>query len=131
MKPFACNYCEYSSNYKHDLKRHLKRHINQPHMNQQIPEQVSEHQSISSGGYPVQALNLSNNINIPKCPPNQVINIEAPTSQPYLPQHHSPHQPIKKIPTIHNDEHEYFDLRLKENFKLIHTYSDYQLNLCT
>ena len=121
MKPFACNYCEYSSNYKHDLKRHLKRHINQPHMNQQIPEQVSEHQSISSGGYPVQALNLSNNINIPKCPPNQVINIEAPTSQPYLPQHHSPHQPIKKIPTIHNDEHEYFDLRLKENFKLFIT----------
>ena len=119
MKPFACNYCEYSSNYKHDLKRHLKRHNIQPQINpseqtqinpsEQWSQQQQQHQNITSGGYPVQALNLSNNVNIPKCPPNQVINIHSPNLS----------QPTNRGKAIFkNDFDENFDIRLKENFKL-------------
>ena len=118
MKPFACNYCEYSSNYKHDLKRHLKRHNIQPQINPSEQTQINpseqwsqqqQQQNITSGGYPVQALNLSNNVNIPKCPPNQVINIHPPNV---------PQSTIKGKPIFRNDFEENFDIRLKENFKL-------------
>ena len=111
MKPHACNQCNYSSNYKHDLKRHQKVHFQETFPNSRIDKE----QFISSNGYPVQAMNLSNNINLPECAPNQVINIQPP---------HSSHQnslisPIKKKPIIQNNNStKRFDLRLKENFKL-------------
>ena len=110
MKPFACTYCEYSSNYAHNLKRHLLRHgLQQSNLkDQRVEEQQStsnEQQQISSG-YPTQALNLSNNIQIPPTT-KQIINIHPPKNTTFF-----------KKPIIHGENYEYFDVRLKENFKL-------------
>ena len=110
MKPYACTQCNYTSNYKHDLKRHQKVHFREAFPNSRNDKQ----QFISSNGYPVQAMNLSNNINVPECPPNQVINIQPPQSS-----HQNPLFPHIKKPIIQNNNPtRRFDLRLKENFKL-------------
>ena len=111
MKPYACDRCSYSSNYKHDLKRHQKVHFPETYSNSRI----EKNQSISTSGYPVQAMNLSNHINVPQCAPNQVINIQPPHS--YINPSTSSNKK-KKIPVIHDNSSQKFDLRLKENFKL-------------
>ena len=111
MKPYACDRCSYSSNYKHDLKRHQKVHFPEAYSNSRI----EKNQSISTSGYPVQAMNLSNHINVPQCTPNQVINIQPPHS--YINPSTSSNKK-KKIPVIHDNSSQKFDLRLKENFKL-------------
>ena len=41
-----------------------------------LPESYS-----TANGYPAKAMNLSNHINFPQQPPNQVINIQTPTKQ--------------------------------------------------
>ena len=114
MKPYACDSCSYSSNYKYDLKRHQKVHFPETYSNSRI----EKNQSISSSGYPVQAMNLSNHINVPQCTPNQVINIQPPHFQSsYI--NPSTSNKKKKMPIIiHDDSSQKFDLRLKENFKL-------------
>ena len=111
MKPYACDRCSYSSNYKYDLKRHQKVHFPETFSNSRI----EKNQSISTSGYPVQAMNLSNHINVPQCTPNQVINIQPPHS--YINPSTSSSKK-KKIPVIHDNSSQKFDLRLKENFKL-------------
>ena len=111
MKPYACDRCSYSSNYKYDLKRHQKVHFPETFSNSRI----EKNQSISTSGYPVQAMNLSNHINVPQCTPNQVINIQPPHS--YINPSTSSNKK-KKIPVIHDNSSQKFDLRLKENFKL-------------
>ena len=114
MKPYACDSCSYSSNYKYDLKRHQKVHFPETYSNSRI----EKNQSISTSGYPVQAMNLSNHINVPQCTPNQVINIQPPHFQSsYI--NPSTSNKKKKMPIIiHDDSSQKFDLRLKENFKL-------------
>ena len=114
MKPYACDSCSYSSNYKYDLKRHQKVHFPETYSNSRI----EKNQSISTSGYPVQAINLSNHINVPQCTPNQVINIQPPHFQSsYI--NPSTSNKKKKMPIIiHDDSSQKFDLRLKENFKL-------------
>jgi hypothetical protein len=75
---------------------------------QRVEEQQStsnEQQQIISG-YPTQALNLSNNIQIPPTT-KQIINIHPPKNTTFI-----------KKPIIHDENYEYFDVRLKENFKL-------------
>ena len=113
MKPYACDSCSYSSNYKYDLKRHQKVHYPETYSNSRI----EKNQSISTSGYPVQAMNLSNHVNVPQCPPNQVINIQPPHSH-INPSSSSNNNKKKKIPVIHDNSSQKFDLRLKENFKL-------------
>ena len=108
MKPFACDQCTYSTNYNHDLRRHKRTHgasklawLQTPggnHGASKLPQPGGTQQTTLGGGG--QALNLSNNINIPPQPTHQVINIQ-PTSPWY-------NQPTP----------EYYDVRLKENFKL-------------
>ena len=113
MKPYACDSCSYSSNYKYDLKRHQKVHYPETYSNSRI----EKNQSISTSGYPVQAMNLSNHVNVPQCPPNQVINIQPPHSH-INPSSSNNNKKKKKIPVIHDNSSQKFDLRLKENFKL-------------
>ena len=108
MKPFACDQCTYSTNYNHDLRRHKRTHgasklawLQTPggnHAASKLPQPGGTQQTTLGGGG--QALNLSNNINVPPQPTHQVINIQ-PTSPWY-------NQPTP----------EYYDVRLKENFKL-------------
>jgi len=95
---------------RHNLKRHLLRHgLQQSNLkDQRVEEQQStsnEQQQIISG-YPTQALNLSNNIQIPPTT-KQIINIHPPKNTTFI-----------KKPIIHDENYEYFDVRLKENFKL-------------
>ena len=108
MKPFACDQCTYSSNYNHDLRRHKRTHDASKlawsqtprgnHDASKLPPSGGTQQTTLGGGG--QALNLSNNINIPPQPTHQVINIHS-------------------TPTWHNQPTpEYYDVRLKENFKL-------------
>ena len=112
MKPFACEYCSYSSNYKHDLKRHQKTHQN--HDDQQnITQHEQQINSSHTVGYPVQALNLANNIQVPATT-KQIINIQPPsttTTTPHITTN------VKK-PIIHDENNNSFDIRLKENFKI-------------
>ena len=61
MKRYTCDSCSYSSNYNYDLKRHKKIHS-------YSNSRIEKNQSISTSGYPVQAMNLSNHINVPQCP---------------------------------------------------------------
>ena len=96
MKRHVCNYCEFSTEYKPNLNRHYKRKHStevasaslgapssqaQPYTlegsSRSMVPLPPHHQQIN--GYPGQALNLSNNINIPPQPSHQVINIH-PTS---------------------------------------------------
>ena len=106
---FSCNHCSYNTEYKHNLTRHLKRHnvnrynVNRYNVNHHDGE-ITQHEQIQnvSKGYPVQALNLSNNINTPPTT-KQIINIQPPSN----PCSHA--KPF---------EREYFDIRLKENFKI-------------
>ena len=115
MKPHACDQCDYRSNYKHDLKRHQKVHSTQSYSKSRDDNQ----QYISTSGFPVQALNLSNNINVPHATPNQVINIQPPPiHSPHTKPLISPIEVKKKKPVIHDISSRKFDLRLKENFKL-------------
>ena len=124
MHPYSCNFCHYSSAYKHNYERHLKIHNrgseeennqprnnhprnNQPKNNHARNDYHQQQQVHNVSGYPVQALNLANNIQIP--PPsttNQIINIQPPNP------------PIVKKPVLHGYNHKYFDIRLKENFKV-------------
>ena len=94
MKSFTCNYCAFSSEYKYNLERHLKK-VHKTHVSSQIQPSTLEgpYSSTLEGpyssmaplppstqqinGYPGQALNLSNNINIPPQPSHQVINIHS------------------------------------------------------
>ena len=110
--PFTCTYCEYSSNYAHNLKRHLLRHgMQQTNLKEQRVEgehsSSNEQQQQIISGYPTQALNLSNNIQIPPTTTKQIINIHPPNNTTSF-----------KKPIIHDENYEYFDIRLKENFKL-------------
>ena len=64
----------------------------------------------TGGGYPAQTLNVANanHVNVPQCAPQQVINIQPPPL----------HSTLHNIDNTRDEEGEYFDLRLKENFKL-------------
>ena len=118
MNQFTCNVCNFSSNYKYNLKRHLLTH------NKKLSTTVNEHslnvinqpndqqQLINTSPYPVQALNLSNNVQIPPST-KQIINIQPPPPPPVNPQ-----PPPSRKPIIHEDDGKFFDVRLKENFKL-------------
>lgn len=106
MKPFQCTYCAYSSNYKHDLKRHLKRHgidsDNVSQFQQPFQQQIPEMQKINTQSpYLNQAINFSNSISVP---PQQIINIQPP-------------QNFRK-PIFYDNQEEFYDIRLKENFKM-------------
>ena len=66
-----------------------------------------------------QAVNLSNNVQVPPTT-NQIINIQPPSSsstsnsisqQPF-------HFNKNKKPMMHNENNQYYDIRLKENFKI-------------
>ena len=111
VNSFQCSRCNYSSNYSHNLKRHMKTHYSQPSQ-----QPLQQGQGVTTGGgYPVQALNVANHVNVPQCPPQQVINIQPPPLRP-LPSTFS-----NIMNTETKDEgagEECFDLRLKENFKL-------------
>ena len=96
MKPYACDSCSYSSNYNYDLTRHKKIHFPETYSNSRI----ERNQSISTSGYPVQAINLSNHINVPQCSPNQDINIQPPHSQSSYIVPSSSSNKKKKIPVI-------------------------------
>jgi hypothetical protein len=117
MKEFACEYCNYSSNYKHDLKRHSKIHQNHEPSQQQHhepPQQHHEQWINTKHGYPVQALNVANNIQVPPTA-KQIINIQSPSTTA---AYHSIIPQVKK-PIIHNNiDNSFFDIRLKENFKI-------------
>ena len=111
MNPFTCSFCNYSSIYKQNRDRHIKIHNKsneQPvkHKHKQFQHQQSDlQQEQSITGMPTQALNLANNIQVPPTT-KQIINIQAP-------------QPIpNKKPILHGEKNDYFDVRLKENFKL-------------
>ena len=117
-KMFKCNNCHYTSNYKSNVKRHQMLHdtnssiiqnnqpssltIKHPSSNMKINDQQID------ASYPVQALNLANNIHIPPTT-KQVINIQPPANVVVTPT---------KKPVIHDANKKYFDIRLKENFKL-------------
>ena len=146
MKPFTCTQCSYSSNYKHDLKRHYKIHNKQPFPQQNSlsndqpqPQQSSpstsipavdsssnhqpQHQQmIQSHGLPAQALNLANNIQVPPTT-SQIINIGQPalsstTTTTPLSSFPKYETKPKKTNILGDDSNEFYDIRLKENFKL-------------
>ena len=145
MKPFTCTQCSYSSNYKHDLKRHNKIHNKQPFPQQnslsndqpqpkqsspststQAVDSSSNHQlqhqqMIQSHGLPTQALNLANNIQVPPTT-SQIINIGQPalSSTTTTPLSSFPKYETKpkKTNILGDDSNEFYDIRLKENFKL-------------
>ena len=99
---YQCDFCSFRSNYKYNVNRHIKT----------VHQTSNDETSITQiPGGPVQALNLSNNINVPDCPPSQVINIQPPAA-PATPAT----RPKKTV--IHRGNQEHFDIRLKENFKL-------------
>ena len=146
MKPFTCTQCSYSSNYKHDLKRHYKIHNKQPFPQQnslsndqpqpkqsspstsmQAVDSSSNHQlqhqqMIQSHGLPTQALNLANNIQVPPTT-SQIINIGQPalsstTTTTPLSSFPKYETKPKKTNILGDDSNEFYDIRLKENFKL-------------
>merc|ERR1711973_867527 len=108
---YACNNCRFTSNYKYNVKRHQVVHNVMPSITQN-GQQATLNQSSNSEiqridtPYPVQALDLANNVQIPPTT-QQIINIQPPTNR----------STIKK-PVIHEDNQKFFDVRLKENFKL-------------
>ena len=106
MGPFQCTYCAYSSNYNHNLTRHLKRHgiygesVSQ--YQQPFQQQIPQMQKINTQSpYLNQAINFSNSISVP---PQQIINIQPP-------------QNFRK-PICYDNQDEFYDIRLKENFKM-------------
>ena len=109
---FKCDNCYYTSNYKYNVNRHQVVHNAMPSITQNNQQTTLNHQSSNreiqriDTPYPVQALNLANNVQIPPTT-QQIINIQPPTNR----------LPIKK-PVIHEDNQKFFDVRLKENFKL-------------
>ena len=109
---FKCDNCHYTSNYKYNVNRHQVVHNAMPSITQNNQQTTLNHQSSNreiqriDTPYPVQALNLANNVQIPPTT-QQIINIQPPTNR----------LPIKK-PVIHEDNQKFFDVRLKENFKL-------------
>ena len=139
MKPFTCTQCSYSSNYKHDLKRHYQIHNknDQPQTQQSSPStstpavdsssnhQPQHQQMIQSHGLPAQALNLANNIQVPPTT-SQIINIGQPapssssttTTTTPLSSFHKYETKPKKTTILGDDSNEFYDIRLKENFKL-------------
>ena len=138
MKPFTCTQCSYSSNYKHDLKRHYQIHNknDQPQTQQSSPStstpavdsssnhQPQHQQMIQSHGLPAQALNLANNIQVPPTT-SQIINIGQPapsssstTTTTPLSSFHKYETKPEKTTILGDDSNEFYDIRLKENFKL-------------
>ena len=131
MVQHTCDTCGYSTHRKDNYNRHLTRH-NQPHLNQQQPQphlnqqqphlnqqqQQQQHQQqpqqLINTQWPQhsQNINLSNQINVPPPTPQQVINIQPPQQQ----QQQIPN----KKPIIYGEsaKDEFFDIRLKENFKM-------------
>ena len=101
MNLYKCDYCHYQTNREYNLRRHLKLH--------NAPISTRDYQQISTP-HGTQALNLSNQINLPSNP-TQVINIHG--------SGHINREFIKKpINFDDDDKGDYFDLRLKEYFKL-------------
>lgn len=59
----------------------MKRHPNSvtpPNMPTQQQQSGDQLQRLTVGGAPVQAMNVSNHVNVPPGPPHQVINIQPP-----------------------------------------------------
>ena len=101
MDQYTCDQCGYSTYRKDNYKRHLKTHSyphEQPHQQQQFPQQRKFN---TQSPYLNQAINFSNSISVP---PQQIINIQPP-------------QNFKK-PIFYDNQDEFFDIRLKENFKM-------------
>ena len=129
MKKFQCNFCSYSSNYKHDVKRHSiakhpdngivydNRQMTNPHNNNNNNQMINPHNSSQMinpnphNNGSTQALNVANNFNIPSVP-SQIINIQPPN--PVV----SRGNENKKKPIMMNSHQDKYDIRLKETFKM-------------
>ena len=109
MKPFSCSTCNNfsSKKYPNNLTRHMKFIHTNPAPTHLQPLQHGQGVT-TGGGYPAQTLNVANHVNVPQCVPQQVINIQPPPL----------HSTLHNIDNTRDEEGEYFDLRLKENFKL-------------
>ena len=88
--------------------------------------QPQHQQMIQSHGLPTQALNLANNIQVPPTT-SQIINIGQPapsssstttTTTTPLSSFHKYETKPKKTTILGDDSNEFYDIRLKENFKL-------------
>ena len=89
--------------------------------------QLQHQQMIQSHGLPTQALNLANNIQVPPTT-SQIINIGQPapssssttttTTTTPLSSFHKYETKPKKTTILGDDSNEFYDIRLKENFKL-------------
>ena len=88
--------------------------------------QPQHQQMIQSHGLPAQALNLANNIQVPPTT-SQIINIGQPapsssstttTTTTPLSSFHKYETKPKKTTILGDDSNEFYDIRLKENFKL-------------
>ena len=106
--------CNYTSNYNYNVKRHRLIHNKKNQSDTQNDDTQSINQSSTSKNqvinspYPVQAINLANNVQIPPTT-KQIINIQPPTNISTS---------IIRKPVLHDDNQKFFDVRLKENFKL-------------
>ena len=103
---YQCQRCNFSTHYKWNFKRHQLVHsLPQEEGISQSTPHTGKGMSIQNAGTPSQAINLSNNINTLPVP-QQIINISPPQ-----------YNPVKT--TVDLDNNEYFDIRLKENFKIL------------
>ena len=101
MNFYKCDYCHYQTNREYNFRRHSKIHNNAS----------TTHQQQIATPHGTQAINLSNQIQLPSLhTPTQVINIHG--------SGHMNRESIKKPINFDDDKVDYFDLRLKEYFKL-------------
>ena len=140
--PFKCQYCIYSSKYKHDLKRHLKN----------IHGDTKSISSLKHSNYSTPPYQISNNMITPPQQHSQIINFcpegggggwtqdqgrqgPVPPHPPVLTQSDQGHQSesggqetkIKKKPIILSgddlidtlDQKSSFDIRFEKHFKIL------------